>query len=428
MQLAKTLNAILGNRDLKKRILLTIGLLLIFRIIAHIPLPGVDVSGLKNFFESNQLVGMLDLLSGGSVSRFSLALLGVGPYITASIVFQLLGMVIPSLEALQKEGEHGRQKINQYTRYAAVPLAFIESFGLIKLLQSQAVVGDLTAFQMLVTMVTATGASMFLMWLGEIISEKGIGNGISMIISLGIIAGLPPSISSLSQLVSGDTTKTIFAIGYGVVILAMISFIIYITEAERRLPVTYARRLRSSSSTTRVDSYLPMKLNAGGVIPIIFASSLLVFPGLIAQLFSNAKSEWLQNAATAVNSFVSNNYYYSGLFFLLVIAFTFFYTSVVVQPDRMAENLQKQGSFIPGLRPGRETSTYIKNVTYRITATGALALALVAVLPFLMQAASPEFKVLSIGGTGILIIVSVALETIRQINSHITTQTYDKFM
>lgn len=428
MQPAKTLNAILGNRDLKKRILITIGLLFIFRILAHIPLPGVDISGLESYFESNQLVGMLDLLSGGSVSSFSLALLGVGPYITASIVFQLLGMVIPSLEALQKEGEQGRQKINQYTRYTAVPLAFMEAFGLIRLLQSQSVIGDLNTFQLVVTMITATAASMFLMWLGEIISEKGIGNGISMIISLGIIAGLPPSISSLAQLVSGDTAKTIFAIGYGIVFIAMIVFIIYITEAERRLPVTYARRLRSSNSTTRVDSYLPMKLNAGGVIPIIFASSLLVFPGLIAKLFANAKSEWLQDAANAVSSFVSNNYCYIAVLFLLVVAFTFFYTSVVVQPDKIAENLQKQGSFIPGLRPGRETSSYISKVTYRITLTGAVSLALVAALPFIMKAVNAEFSVLSVGGTGVLIIVSVALETIRQINSHITTQTYDKFM
>lgn len=428
MQPIKTLELIFANRDLRKRIIITIALIVIFRLLAQIPLPGVDITGLKSFFESNQVFGFLDLFSGGSVSNFSLALLGVGPYITASIAFQVLTMIVPSLEALQNEGEYGRRKINQYTRYASIPVALVEAFGLLRLLQSQGVVQVTSTWQIVITLVAATAASAFLMWLGELISEKGIGNGISMIIAFGIIAGLPPSISNLVQVVSGDMTKTLLAVIYGLVIIAMIVFIIWVSEAERRVPVTYARRMRAMKDPTKVDSYLPIKVNAAGVIPIIFATSLLVMPGIIAQLFQNARSDWLRSAAQAVISFFNNNIYYSIIFFVLIIAFTFFYTSIVIKPKQIAENLQKQGSFVPGVRPGQETASYIKTILYRVTSTGALFLAAVAVVPFILQATQAEFKTIALGGTSILIIVAVAIETMSQIKSHMTTQTYDKFI
>jgi len=428
MQPLKSLQLVFTNKDLRKRILITICIILIFRVLAQIPLPGVDISGLKAFFENNQLFGLLDLFSGGSVSRFSLVLLGVGPYITASIAFQLLVMVIPSLEALQKEGEYGRKKINQYTRYASVPLAFIEAYGLLRLLQSQGVIQVAGVWELVLILIAATAGSVFLMWLGEIISEKGIGNGISMIIAFGIIAGLPPNIGNLAQIVSGDSSKILLAIVYGLVIIAMIVFIVWMTEAERRIPVTYATRMRSMRDPSRIESYLPIKLNAAGVIPIIFATSLLVFPGVVSQLFTNARSEWLRTVAHQIQAFFSNNYYYAIVFFVLVIAFTYFYTSVIFKPDQVAENLQKQGSFVPGVRPGHETSRYIRTILYRVTTTGALFLAAVAVVPFLLQATTTEFKTLAIGGTGILIIVAVAIDTMNQIKSQMVSQTYDKYL
>jgi len=424
----KSLQLIWSNKNLRKRILVTLGILVIFRIIAQIPLPGVDISGLRSFFENNQMFGLLDMFSGGSVSRFSLALMGVGPYITASIAFQLLVMVVPQLDALQKEGEYGRKKINQYTRYASVPLAFVEAFGLLRLLQSQGVIGVPGPWELVLVLVSATAASVFLMWLGEIISESGIGNGISTIIAFGIIAGLPPSVQNLIQVVSGDPGKVLMAIIYGLIILAMIVFIIWVSEAERRIPVTYARRVPGMRDSTKVDSYLPIKVNAAGVVPIIFATSILVFPGIAAQMFLNARSEWLQNFARGVQHFFNNNYYYAIIFFVLVAAFTFFYTSVIIKPKQVAENLQKQGSFVPGLRPGGETAAYIRKILYRVTSTGALFLAAVAVAPFLLQATTAEFRTLALGGTGILIIVAVAIETMNQIKAQMASQTYDKFL
>lgn len=402
--------------------------IVIFRILAHVPLPGVDISGLKQYFESNQVFGMLDLFSGGSVSRFSIALLGVGPYISASIMFQLLTMVVPSLEALQKEGEYGTKKINQYTRYATIPLAFIEAFGLSRLLQSQGIISILTPWDYALMLTVAVAGSVLLMWIGEIISEKGIGNGISTIIAFGIIAGLPPSIKNIVQISAGDPLQIAKSIFYGLVLVAMIVFIIWVTQAERRIPVTYARRFRNMRDPSRVDSYLPVKINTPGVIPIIFATSLLVFPGLVAKLFVNARSEWLASAARGLNLFISNNYYYAILFFLLVVAFTFFYTSVVIKPTQMADNLQKQGSFIPGVRPGSETAQFIKDIVYKVTTIGALFLACIAVIPFILQATTTEFKAIALGGTGILIIVAVAIETMNQIKSHMATQTYDKYL
>ena len=397
-------------------------------MLAHIPLPGVDVTGLKQYFESNQVFGMLDLFSGGSVSRFSIALLGVGPYISSSIMFQLLTMVVPSLEALQKEGEYGTKKINQYTRYATIPLAFVEAFGLARLLQSQGIISILTPWDYALMLTVAVAGSILLMWIGEIISEKGIGNGISTIIAFGIIAGLPPSIKNLIEISAGDPALIARSIIMGLVIVAMIVFIIWVTQAERRIPVTYARRFRNMKDPSRVDSYLPIKINTPGVIPIIFSTSLLVFPGLAANLFMSARSPWVASAARAVNQFINNNYYYAILFFLLVIAFTFFYTSVIIKPDQMADNLQKQGSFVPGVRPGNETAAYIKNIVYKVTTIGAIFLACVAVVPFILQATTTEFKAIALGGTGILIIVAVAIETMNQIKSHMATQTYDKYL
>ena len=428
MQPLKSLSLIFLNKDLRRRILVTVALIIIFRLIAQIPLPHVDIAGLRMFFEQNQVFGLLDMFSGGAVGRFSLALLGVGPYITASIAFQLLTMLIPQLEVLQKEGEYGRRKINQYTRLASVPLAFIEGYGLIKLLVNQNVVRIENNWDMFMVLSIVTASSVLLMWLGEIISEKGIGNGVSMIIAIGIIAGLPQSIQSLVQVVAGNPTQIFMACIYGLIILAMIVVIIWVTLAERRIQVTYARRVASSRTASNVESYLPLKINAAGVIPIIFATSILVIPGFLAQLFADARSDWLRSVANTVSSLINNNYVYASLFFVLIVAFTFFYVSIIVKPQQIAENLQKQGSFVPGVRPGKETANYIHDILYRITSTGALFLALIAIVPYLLQATTPEFRTIALGGTGILIIVSVAIEIMNQIKSQMATQTYDKFI
>jgi len=249
-----------------------------------------------------------------------------------------------------------------------------------------------------------------------------------MIIAIGIIAGLPQSIQNLTQVVAGNPTQIFMASLYGLIIIAMIVVIIWVTLAERRIPVTYARRVASSRSATNVESYLPIKINAAGVIPIIFATSILVIPGFLAQLFADARSDWLRSAANTVNSLINNNYVYASLFFVLIVTFTFFYVSIIVKPQQIAENLQKQGSFVPGVRPGKETASYIHTILYRITSTGALFLALVAIIPYLLQASTPEFRTIALGGTGILIIVAVAIEVMNQIKSQMATQTYDKFI
>jgi len=365
---------------------------------------------------------MIDLFSGGSISRFSIAMLGVGPYITASIVIQLLTVVVPSLENLQKEGEYGRQKINQYTRYLSVPFGLIESFGLVKLLQSQGVVGVLTTEQLIFTLVLATAGSVFLMWIGELISENGIGNGLSIIIALGIIAGLPSQIVATAQILDA---RYLIAAEIIIAAILVVIFIVLITEAERRIPVSYARRASLGRTLSPVESYLPIKPNAAGVIPIIFATSMLIMPNFLAQYLKTANSVTLQNIGSVAGSFLSNNTYYTILFFVLVFLFTFFYTSVIFQPNQMAENLQKQGGFVPGIRPGIQTAQYLSSVIYKVTFSGAIGISIVAVFPFILQSLT-NIKTLAIGGTGILIIVSVVLELVRQIDAQLAMRSYDE--
>lgn len=424
MRFLETLGQIWSAKDLRKRIILTAALLLVFRIFAHIPLPGVDISGLRAFFEGNQIFGLLDVFSGGAIGRFSLAMLGVGPYITATIVFQLLGMVIPSLEALQKEGEWGRQKLNQYTRILTFPLALLEAFGLLRLLQSQGVIPAVSPGLIFTTLIAAAAGSIFLMWLGEIITESGIGNGISMIIALGIVAGMPGQIQNTIKLVT--SAQTLGLIGFMVVFILAVAFIIWMTEAERQVPVSYARRVRAGKVLGGVQSYLPLRVNSAGVIPIIFASSMLIFPGVVSQFFRAARSPWLSEAATKVANFFNDTTYYGILYFIMVILFTFFYTFVVFKPEQIAENLQKQAAFVPGVRPGKETAGFLYTTLSRITLTGAIFLAIVAVLPFVVQATT-GITTLAIGGTGILIIISVVIETMRQIRAQMATLSYEGY-
>lgn len=410
------------SRDLRFRILFTIGMLILIRVIAHIPLPQIDRSELANFLNQsqNQIFGVLSLFTGGSLARLSLDVMGVGPYITASIIVQLLTKAIPKWEEISKEGNSGREKLNQYTRYLTVPLALVQGYATITLLKSQNVLPLLATSDIVKILITITAATIFVMWLGELISERGIGNGISMIIGLGIIGSLPQQITNtVSTIQSGNYFNLIMVIA---LLVLTIVVIVLVNEAERKIPITYARRAISSPGA--VDSYLPLRVNIAGVVPIIFALSFLTFPAIIARFLSTAKSDWIVNFSTWVTNFLANNNYYGILYFFLVLIFTFFYTYIIFQPAQIAENLQQQGSFIPGVRPGSETSRFLSYTISRITVMGAVFLAAIAILPIITEQAL-NVPSLVIGGTSILIVVSVVIETSRQLSSQIVMHRYD---
>jgi len=421
MAFVENLRKIWTLPDLRRRVLFVILLLLITRLFAHIPLPGVQLDTLRDFFSRNQLFGILDMFSGGSISRFSIILMGVGPYITSSIIIQLLTVAIPSLEALQKEGEFGRHKINQYTRWLTIPMAIIQAYGMLAILRSQGIVISLSTFDLITVLIAASAGTIFLMWIGELISENGIGNGISLIITLGIIAGLPVQVRNTFAIIG--TGKIGALIFFGVLTLITIGFIVLVTEGERQIPVTYARRIRMGA-TIPVESHLPLRVNTAGVIPIIFAISFITLPGVAARFFQSARTPFIANSASAISKFFENNLYYGIIYFILVIAFTYFYTSIVFKPDEVAENLQKQGGFIPGIRPGRETSTYLKSIMSKITLPSSIFLGIIAVLPFLVQAAT-GITTLVLGGTSILIIVAVIIETMKQFQAQLVMKTYE---
>lgn len=410
--------------DLRRSILFVLAMLFIFRVAAHIPIPGVDISNLQAFFSSNAILGLLNIFSGGTMESFSVVALGVAPYITSSIIFQLLAMVIPQLEALQKEGEHGQRKINQWTRYAAVPLAILQSFGLLTLLRQSPVpvLGDLTPGTYAATIITMTAGTIFLMWIGELISERKIGNGISLMIFAGIIAGLPTLIQQ--TFVTFDKMQIMNLVLFGAVALITVVGVVLITQAQRNIPVSYARRVRGMRMYGGVDTHLPLRVNMAGVIPIIFAISIILFPPMIAQFFLQAKSAMVVRIAQWVINVFQDNLIYGILYFVLVFIFTYFYTAVIFHPHQISENLQKQGGFIPGIRPGKPTAAYLQFVTSRIIFVGALFLAVVAVLPLITQRATGT-QALAIGGTSILIVVSVIIETLTQIEAQLTMHEYE---
>ncbi len=422
-----TLQKIWRFKDMRNKVLVAASLLLVTRVLAHIPLPGVDTDRLKAFFDQNQIFGMLNMFSGGTMSNFSIILMGVGPYITASIIFQLLAMVIPYFEQLQKEGQSGQQKINQYTRIATIPLAIIQAFSMFSLLRNQGIIPTWNAFDLSVMLISATAGTILMMWLGELITEKGIGNGVSLIISLGILSGFPEQIRNTAVLVSsGDTSKIIGVIAFAIIFLITIAAVIYITEGQRNIPVSYARRTSGSKTYGAVDSHLPIRVNISGVIPIIFAMSIMTIPGILARYLENAQTAWIKNSAIFTRDLFADNTFYAIAYFVLVFAFTYFYTNIVFKPDQISENLQKQGGFVPGLRPGTETKEYLGKIVARITFIGGLFLGIIGVLPFIVQAAT-NINTLVLGGTGILIMVSVVIETMRQINAQLVMHTYDSY-
>jgi preprotein translocase subunit SecY len=413
-------------RDLRNRILFVLAMLVVFRIIAHIPLPGVDLTALKSFFNSNQLLGLLNLFSGGGLENFSLVTLGVGPYITASIIFQLLTMIVPSLERLSKEGERGQQRINQWTRWLTVPLAALNAFGTITLFkqQGQGIVGDLNGLSLVTAIVSITGGSMLLLWIGELISEKKIGNGVSLIIFAGIAAQFPTQLQQ--TLAVFDASKALPFILFAVLGVLTVAAVVFITEAQRNIPVSYARRIRGNRVFGGVDSHLPMRVNQAGVIPIIFAISIILFPPLIAQFFVSAKIAWIANAASWVVANFQQGTLYTAMYFFFVVLFTYFYTAVVFHPQQVAENLQKSGGFVPGIRPGRPTAEYLGYVSNRIILAGALFLGVVAILPNIAQQFT-GITTLVLGGTSLLIVVSVVIETVKQVESQLVMRDYEGF-
>lgn len=411
--------------ELRNKILFILGILVVFRLAANIPLPGVNQEQLKLFFSQNQFFGLLNLFSGGGLSSISIVMLGVGPYITASIIMQLLTMIIPRLEQIYKEeGEAGRQKFNQWTRWSTVPLAALQTFGMISLFRSQNILILNSGMEIASIIIVAVAGTIFLMWLGELITEKNIGNGVSLIIFAGIVSGLPGKASQIFSVM--DSSQIFIYLVFAVLTALAIAAVVVITEGQRNIPVSYAKRVRGNRMYGGTSSHLPLRVNQAGVIPIIFAMSIMLFPGMIANFLTNASNETVASIARTVGIFFQNQWYYGTIYFILVVAFTYFYTAVVFDPQKISESLQKQGGYIPGIRPGKTTAEYLYHIINRVTLSGALFLGAIAVLPFVIQGAF-NMKSLSIGGTGLLIVVSVVIETVKQIESQLVMRDYEGF-
>jgi len=414
---------ILKNEELRKKLLFSVLVIFVFRILAHIPVPGVDLNAVRSFLSSSAIFGLFDLFSGGGLKNFSIVTLGLGPYINASIIIQLFTKIIPALEELSKEGEAGREKINLYTKFLTVPLAFIQSYGVYFLLNRQTVIGELGALQLSVLMFSLISGSMILIWLGDLVTEYGIGQGISLLIFVGIVSRLPSGVLNMVSLV--DKYNIFVVLLVLAVSILLILAIVLVNEGTRNIPIEYGRRgVRSQ----KVTNFLPIKINQAGVIPIIFAVSLVLVPSLISGPLLATSSLFLQRIGWFLSkNFTSTAVMYNVFYFFLVFGFTFFYTFMQFDPEKIADDVKKRGGFIPGIRPGKATATYLKAITIRLTLVGALFLGLIAILPFIIQSAT-GLSNLTIGGTGILIVVSVVLDTIRQTESMMVTRNYQSFL
>jgi len=412
--------------DLRKRLLFTAGVLVVFRLAAHIPVPGVDFLALRKLFAQSQLLGLLDIFSGGTLANFSIMALGVYPYVNASIIFQLLTMVSPRLESLTKEGEYGRQKINQYTRFLTVPLAAFQAFGMYVLLKNQQIIATFSPLNLLGLIITMTAGTILLMWLGELITESGIGNGISLIIFAGIVGRLPVSLGQTMAILEPENFFNLLI--FATMSILVIGGVVFINEASRKVKIQYARRIVGRRVYGGQSTYLPLRINQAGVIPIIFAVSLVLIPSMLGNFLGGVKNPAIANLArTLVSIFRPGGIFYNLVYFLLVIGFTYFYTAVIFNPEKIAEELKKYGGFIPGIRPGKSTADYLNQILVKITLVGALFLGLIAILPSIIQQAT-GIATMAIGGTGILIVVSVVLETVRQLEAMMVMRSYDGFL
>jgi len=420
--------------DLRRKILFSVLILTIYRVLAHVPLPSINLDAMRQLFQQSQFLGLLNIFSGGALSNASIIALGLNPYITSSIIFQLAGMVVPQLSALQKEGEQGQRKINQYTRLLAVPLAVVQSLSVYFILRQplgsglDPIVPSLQPLPLIVLILSLAAGSILLMWLGELLTEYGIGNGISILISVGIISGIPKTVSQLAGAQTGDNLTDVLV--FLVIALLVIAGIVFMNEATRQIPVQYARRYKGqNTAAVGQTTYIPLRLNQAGVIPIIFAVSLMLIPGTVANFALGLSNPQIVSIAQTISVWFSpTSISYAVMYFLLVVAFTFFYTAVTFNPERIAENLQKQGGFIPGVRPGAATIEYLNRLLTRLTVPGSLFLGAIAVMPILVQFAFPSLgSVVSLGGTSILIVVAVTVETVRTMESMMVMRGYDKF-
>jgi preprotein translocase subunit SecY len=412
--------------ELRRKIITTAVLFVVFRLFAHIPIPGVDTERLAVLFSQNQFLGLLDIFSGGTLVNFSVLALGLNPYINASIILQLLTFVFPRLEELSKEGEYGREKINQYTRLVTVPLAIVQSIGMFALLKNQGIVAGVDPLSLVAIVATMTAGTLFAMWLGELITEYGMGNGISLLIFAGIVGRLPVVLGQTVTTVTPEymTNVIVFAV-LGVVVIAAT---VFVNEAVRRISVHYARRIRGNKVYGGATSYLPLRVNQAGVIPIIFAVSLVLLPSLLGGFLQQMSQPVFMNLGRLLTGvFNPNGISYNVIYFFLVIGFTYFYTAITFNPAKISQEIQKHGGFIPGIRPGTPTAQYLNYILTRITLAGALFLGLIAVLPSL---ATGMFGVstLLVGGTSVLIVVSVVLETVKTLEAQLVMKNYDGFL
>ncbi len=417
------LRLLIKDKILRKKILFILGALVIFRVLAAIPIPGIDEEALGRFLNDNQFFSLLNIFSGGGLSGLSIVMLGVGPYITASIIMQLLTIISPKMKELFHEsGAVGRKKFSNYSRLLTVPLATIQSFAFILLLQQKAILGSLSGIPLITSIIVVTTGSILLMWIGELITEFGIGNGVSLIIFAGIVAGIPNSIQQI--LFTYNPAQIPTYIAFIVVALITIIGVVFITEAERPIPITYARQIRSGGRSVGGGStYLPLRLNQAGVIPIIFALSILLLPQMLITFLSTVQNEIVQNISVWINSFMANQLAYGVSYFVLVFLFTYFYTAVTFDPESVSKNLQRNGAFIPGVRPGETTNEYISNVLSRVTFFGAIFLGLIAILPLIVRYFS-GITSLTVGGTALLIAVSVITDLLKKIDGQVSLREY----
>jgi len=416
---------IIRIKDIRNKVLIVLLWLLIFRLLAAIPIPDVDVLRLKQFFANNQLFGFLNIFSGGGLSNLSIVMLGVGPYITAIIIMQLMTMIFPRLkEMYYEEGIVGRTKFYRFSKYLTVPMSFLQSYGFMNILISQGVLPQVSTLILFRDAFLITAGTMVLVWIGDLITEQKIGNGVSILIFAGIVSSIPTTLQKLA--ISFDTATLVTYVTFAFIALLVIAGVVYINESERKVPITYAKRVRGIKMYGGASSYLPLKVNQAGVIPIIFAISVLLFPQFLAQASTIVSREFSLKMTAWVQNLFANQYLYAALYFALVVIFTYFYTSLTFDPKEIAKNLQRSGGFILGIRPGDSTSTYLARIIARITLWGAIFLGLIAILPNLTRMAT-GIQILTIGGTALLIVVSVALEILRQINAQLVMREYEGF-
>ena len=410
------------DTSLRKKVLFVLFALIMFRLLSAIPIPGIDTLALNRFLSNNQFFGILNIFSGGGLTNLSIIMLGVGPYITGSIIMQLLTIMVPALKRIyHEEGEAGRKRFTQYSRLLTVPLAAIQGFALLAILESQSILLNLTTFDRVTNLIIVIAGAVLLMWLGELVSEFGIGNGVSLIIFAGIVAQLPSTVSQL--IFTFDASQIPLFLVFIVAGVLIIAGIVLVTEAERPIPVTYAKRVRGMKMYGGGSTYLPLRVNQAGVIPIIFALSILLFPQMIGSFLSRFGNTVIAKISSVLVSFSQTSLLYAILYFIFVFLFTYFYTAVTFDPEALSTNLQKNGAFIPGIRPGASTSSYISNVLSRITLLGAIFLGFIAVLPLIMQHLT-GIASLALGGTSILIVVSVVLDLLKKIDAQISMREY----